>query len=91
MYLPTALFVNCLIALNFILPHGSGAPDHPGANHQQPSCESQDRRQAWSLPCTRRVRGPFCVNLFFAESADSRNLKKQQRVALAAQFILRRT
>jgi hypothetical protein len=34
MYLPTALFVGCLIALNYILPHGSGTGS-TGRNHQK--------------------------------------------------------
>jgi hypothetical protein len=78
MYLPTALFVRCLIALYYILPHGSGTGSTGESQIIRKRCESRDRRQAPSLTCPHRVPGPFGVNLFFAESADSRNLKESR-------------
>jgi hypothetical protein len=91
MWVPTALFVSCLIALNYILPHGSGTGSTAVANHQKALRIAGSAARHGACPALAGVRGPSCLNLFFAESADSRNLKKQQRVALAAQFILRRT
>ena len=42
MYLPTALFVSCLIALNYILPHGSGT----GSTGRKSSESVANRRTA---------------------------------------------
>jgi hypothetical protein len=42
MYLPTALFVGCLVALNYILPHGSGT----GSTGRKSSESVANRRTA---------------------------------------------
>jgi hypothetical protein len=77
-YLPTALFVGCHIALNYILPHGSGA----GSTARKSSESVANRRTAVRHEARHALaasEAPFGLNLFFAESADSRNLEKQQR------------
>ena len=64
MYLPTALFVSCLIALNYILPHGSGTGSTAVANHQKALRIAGSAARHGACPALAGSVAPFALTSF---------------------------